>query len=1652
MRRLIPVILALSFFVAPAATAVSASTLSYTFALDPSGVSLIDDSPDGVKVAIEGYEPLEYFGYPSLPYRIVRVLLPQGESVSAFDLEVRDEIDVAPGGPLAVYRGRVRDDGATAGLAASDRDLRTEEGLYPKWRVRHLGTSRYRGYAVASFALYPVRCDLESGGLLVAREVRLTVETAGAAIAEEGADRRRFVEGFREESRREVERMVVNPEAAAGYLFDEIGVDPESPAFLPSYEPSMEGSEVAYLIVTNEEMAPAFQRLADWKTRKGIPAVVRTVEWIGANARTGADLAESVRNYIRDAYEKWGVEWVLLGGDTDVIPVRFAFMTFYTGELIPTDMYYACLDGTWNADADSLWGEAYQSVDEPGDACDLYAEVYLGRMPASSAAEASVLVNKTLNYETPAAVDYQRKTLLLGEVIFFDETTGEVLTDGAEIVESVYTLHLAGRSDVTTSRLYENYPAFPGSVPLTKEVAVDSLDAGTNHVLHAGHGYKYNMSVGDASILNYDASTLANGTKLFSMYLLNCTNLAFDTDCLAEYFLLNANGGAYAVTGATRSAFPSASRPYLDNYYHLLYGENVVQLGKVFTQSREPFTASAEGETADRWTHFIYNYLGDPESCMFQGAARTFAVTKPTSAVYGANDINISVRSGGFLVDSAYVCVYKPGDDYRFGAADNGMIAFNDFLVKSSGYIYFTVTGLNHCRYRDSIMVAAQTPAYLRFNRARVEDVVVGNGDDALDAGETADLEIELMNTGFTGATKLYAKIRSRDPLASVLDSTAVYPDIGPYQKAFGTDPFRIAVGSSSADGHALEFSLEVRDSTGGLWSERFAIEAHGPSLELFVNTVSDTLPYGDNDGVIEANESYLVRIGVKNFGTGEAYGLAGTLASSDPDVTIVDGTASYDPVQPFGTRLGQGFVIREKTVAESNYLTFTLTDAYGRAYSRRIELRRPGAPSTLVLNSGYGPYEMHATWRAPDGLDSYRYRVYRADASGGPYSAVSADLVLYTLFRDLGLASSTRYYYVVTAVDSCGNEGPPSAERWATTNPPQLAGWPNKVDKETASSVKIGDINGDTHPDVVVGSNYVYAWRSDGVEVRDGDGQPITWGIFNTLGSNFTATVALANLDGAQGLEIIGASWDTKQIYIFKKDGSVLAGWPKTTSYLCWASPVVGDFDGNGDLEIFAYDVGGIVYAWHHDGTEVRDGDGNPATNGPFFVTKNPGTWHIPTPAFADIDADGVGELVICSPYDSVYCLNYNGSRVPGWPVKLVDQNVTSSPAVGDVDGDGRLEIMVTGSAGWVDGLNHDGTLMTGWHKWVYLNTNTIAPSTALADLNDDGRLEVIVAALDSKVYIWSYNGAIYPGWPQPYATSGASESSPVVIDIDGDGSLDIIAGSEEGRLSAWNQAGQYIAGFPIQIGSFLRGTPVAADLDFDGDIDLATSCWDQNVYIWDVPGAWSPEALAWNGFRSNIYNSGLKDFAAATAVGQIACVYRFADGMIELNWSVPADGVSWNLLREGGDEPFEIIAEGLRSEAAMISFVDAAAEPGIVYRYRLEAVDDLALSATTDEIMIPVSRAHLYQNHPNPFNPSTTMSFTVPGGVDSRSAVHLAVYDVAGALVKTLVSGALPGGRHEARWDGCNERGREVSSGIYFAKLQAVGERSVRKLVLLR
>jgi hypothetical protein len=135
--------------------------------------------------------------------------------------------------------------------------------------------------------------------------------------------------------------------------------------------------------------------------------------------------------------------------------------------------------------------------------------------------------------------------------------------------------------------------------------------------------------------------------------------------------------------------------------------------------------------------------------------------------------------------------------------------------------------------------------------------------------------------------------------------------------------------------------------------------------------------------------------------------------------------------------------------------------------------------------------------------------------------------------------------------------------------------------------------------------------------------------------------------------------------------------------------------------------------------------------------------------------------------------------------------------------------------------------------------------------------------------------------------------------------------------------------------------------------------------------------------------------------------------------------------------------------------------------YDKEVTAIFDPVGIEERDKHVLPGSLV-LYQNHPNPFNPSTTIAFEIPDGTGttpsnvsgpglsgsggSRRAVSLVVYDIRGRRVRSLIESELRPGKHRVHWDGRNDRGVPVSSGIYLYTLRVKGVTTTRMMKVIR
>jgi hypothetical protein len=178
-----------------------------------------------------------------------------------------------------------------------------------------------------------------------------------------------------------------------------------------------------------------------------------------------------------------------------------------------------------------------------------------------------------------------------------------------------------------------------------------------------------------------------------------------------------------------------------------------------------------------------------------------------------------------------------------------------------------------------------------------------------------------------------------------------------------------------------------------------------------------------------------------------------------------------------------------------------------------------------------------------------------------------------------------------------------------------------------------------------------------------------------------------------------------------------------------------------------------------------------------------------------------------------------------------------------------------------------------------------------------------------------------------------------------------------------------------------------------------------------------------------------------------------RPSEDRVDLEWRMVADEpvTGFRIFKkQPGDDAFVLLNNSGLIPVGAQNYIDNDVRSGEMYRYQLAAVtpEGYEFRSQMVEARVPQSALVLEQNFPNPFNPITTIRFSAPDDM----AVHLAVYDASGSLVKTLFDGIARGGAHEVQWNGRDAAGAPVSTGVYFYRLQADKQTLTRKMLLLK
>ncbi len=578
-------------------------------------------------IRIPGLENRIIPGEPVVPFRTARILIPLGE-------EIKD-IKVLPGekknlGKILIEPGQDPLPISFAGNYTITPLNETTYGSmepYPKDVYSVVGVQDKQGYKILYINLYPIMYIPKTKDTYYFGTFDLEVKTAPRETLDRGLFR------GSPDDRGLIERMVDNPSEISTYSQD----------IAPVGSSALLDGDYDYVIITNRALKNApgpynFTALIDWKRSKGVAATIVAVEDI-YTTYSGADDQEKIRNFIRDAYINNGITYVLLGGDADgsrsggdswdcIVPARGLWAWDYEASPpnIPSDLYYACLDGNYDSNGNGVYGEP---EDGPGGGeVDLMAEVYVGRAPVDSYAELSNFVRKTIAYESTTTDPYLKEVLMVGEYLGF----GGVSDWGGNSLDEIKDGSAAsGYNTKGFSGDYDKSTLYDRDREWDKTELAEKIDGNIHTINHLGHA-----NVGSVMKMKIDDVSRLRNDRYFFGYSQGCYAGSFDnrdtdsiyspSDCVLEHFVTEPHG-AFSFVGNSRfgwgrrSTTDGPSQRYHRQFWDAAFGEGIRNIGRALQDAKEDNLGSID-RTSDgnvmRFCYYEINLLGDPETSFHQ--------------------------------------------------------------------------------------------------------------------------------------------------------------------------------------------------------------------------------------------------------------------------------------------------------------------------------------------------------------------------------------------------------------------------------------------------------------------------------------------------------------------------------------------------------------------------------------------------------------------------------------------------------------------------------------------------------------------------------------------------------------------------------------------------------------------------------------------------------------------------------------------------------------------------------------------------------------------------------------------------------------------------------------------------------------------------
>ena len=848
-------------------TAVLIAGVSVNYSLE---MPKIDSNGQYTKIKLENTQSWGQPGNPDLPWFGIKILLPEGMEADKIVVSKTDPVvyslpkRVSPIQKQYPFSHKIIETPDAPNL-----EVYNSSAIYPDNPDNGVRTEFLCGHPIAMSAISPFEyCPLKNE-LVFYRNLSVDISYSTSSKA---MDAMRFLKNDAYTVNR-LQKAVDNPETIIMNQTRDAGVE--------------------YLIVIDASKEMQWTPFKTFQEARGRNVLMKTMTDI-TNNTIGIDTQDKLRNYIISLYTTNPLRYVFLAGDTDVIPHRGFYVSVsdgdeYTDADIPADMYYACLDGTWNDDGDSYWGEMYET--------DLAPELAIGRFCYNDDSEITNFLNKLNSYTNNPITNGIKTALFVGEWLWDGPTWGGDYMDemiGSSSNNGYTTTGVPASWNIST--LYDRtYGAADSWGPSQIRPL---LSQGPNLVNHLGHSSTtYTMRLSNNQV---NASTITNDgiNYNFSTYFTQgCYAGAFDnretnvgqytSDSITEKMTSIATGPVamishsrygWGMQGSTDGASQYIHRQFID----AIFGENYQEVGYALVDSKIDNIPFITNEPVMYWVTYETNLFGDPSMMIWTNTPQTITADLPANLLVGVNNYQIQTNAP----NAEFIMKYEGSTIYKTISDASGLIQINLFATLTPGLYNIYINAPNFYPFNTTITATAEQMPYIVCNHISFNDQ-----DGLYHSGDTLTMDFYIKNVGLLDLTTPGTlTLLSNSPNIQITSSTANFDGI--------------SVGDSLAINAVFQFNVigNYPDHTNAMLQIRANYDSFTSTSIAYITLnapIIDLTSYQIHNSslIIMPGDSPTINFSISNTGSGNAYNPILILFSSYSDIILDQYEVVLDPI-----------------------------------------------------------------------------------------------------------------------------------------------------------------------------------------------------------------------------------------------------------------------------------------------------------------------------------------------------------------------------------------------------------------------------------------------------------------------------------------------------------------------------------------------------------------------------------------------------------------------------------------------------------------------------------------------------------------------------------------------------------------------------------